>query len=132
MIEVVCAIILNDQGQIFAARRATGKSFEGYWEFPGGKIEEGEDAKEALTRELKEELGLALQAGESLHAVDWENKTGHFRLEAFICKDKLQGIQLVDHDAWDWFDIEDLLELEMMIADLALLPYLDRYLEAQS
>ena len=58
MIEVVCAIILNPESKIFAARRAPGKSFAGYWEFPGGKIEEGENGAEALQRELQEELGL--------------------------------------------------------------------------
>jgi len=128
MIEVVCAIILNPESKIFAARRAPGKSFAGYWEFPGGKIEEGENGAEALQRELQEELGLDLEIGPSLHTVNWENKTGVFQLEAFICESGLEGMDLQDHDEWGWFEIEDLLEVEMMIADLALLPYLDKYL----
>jgi 8-oxo-dGTP diphosphatase len=129
MTEVVCAIIINEAGQVFAARRSEGKSFEGYWEFPGGKIEKGEQASEALKRELQEELGLDLPIGPSLHAVNWENKTGKFRLEAFICEHNLEGMQLQDHDASAWLNIEELLDLEMMIADLALLPHLDAYLQ---
>lgn len=130
MTAVVCAIITNYKGQIFAARRAKGKSFEGYWEFPGGKIEEGELPEEALERELQEELLLSITKFTFLHAVEWSNKTGSFKLSAFICQSDLEGIQLVDHDQWAWFEFADLIDLEMMVADLAFLPHLERYLEA--
>ncbi len=129
MTEVVCAIIINSEGSIFAARRAEGRSFAGCWEFPGGKIEEGESASEALQRELEEELLLKLPIGKSLHAVHWENKTGIFSLEAFICHHDLEGMEPQAHDKWGWFSLLDLLELELMVADLALLPYLERYLK---
>lgn len=130
MMEVVCAMIINEKSQIFAARRAAGKSFEGYWEFPGGKIESNEKPASALARELREELGVNLVIGQSVHAVEWENKTGRFRLEAFAVYSELSDLKLQDHDEWAWFEVDDLLELEMMIADLALLPYLERYLQS--
>lgn len=129
MTEVVCGIILNSEGLIFAARRSEGRSFGGYWEFPGGKIERGERPKEALQRELVEELGLKLEIGNSLHTISWENQTGAYSLEAFICSHDLAGMVLHDHDTYGWFAIEDLLRLEMLIADLALLPHLDKYLQ---
>lgn len=130
MMEVVCAMIINEKSQVFAARRAAGKSFEGYWEFPGGKIESKEEPASALARELKEELGVNLVIGPSVHAVEWENKTGRFRLEAFAVHSELGELSLQDHDEWAWYEIDQLLDLEMMIADLALLPYLERYLQS--
>ncbi len=129
MTEVVCAIIINSESKVFAARRAPGKSFEGYWEFPGGKVEAGEETSAALIREIKEELSVNINPAQSLHTVEWENKSGAFRLEAFLCKDDLPGLDLQAHDEWGWFSVEELLELEMLVADLALLPYLERYLK---
>ena len=70
-INVVCGII-QKEGKIFIARRKPHKSLGGYWEFPGGKVEPGEDPVTALTRELKEELDMtianAILFGENLHS----------------------------------------------------------------
>lgn len=57
-IEVVAAVIFNERGEFLLAQRPAGKAYAGYWEFPGGKVEAGEDAATALTRELHEELGV--------------------------------------------------------------------------
>ena len=62
---VVAAIIENPHGQLLIAERPPNKAWAGYWEFPGGKIEAGESHEAALLRELREELGLALE-GETL------------------------------------------------------------------
>lgn len=128
--QVVCAVITNKEGKIFAARRAEGRSFEGFWEFPGGKVEQGESAEAALRRELQEELGLDLSLGSSIHKLAWENKSGAFELEAFHLESDLKGLKLSDHDQWDWFGIEDLLGIEMMVADIAMLPHIERHLQA--
>lgn len=64
-IAVVAAIIENRDGQLLIAERPPNKNWAGYWEFPGGKIEAGESHEAALLRELREELGLALE-GETL------------------------------------------------------------------
>lgn len=127
--QVVCAVITNSEGKIFAARRAEGKSFEGYWEFPGGKVEEGEEADQALARELEEELGLSLMIGASIHKLAWENKSGAFELEAFHVNDSLENLNLLDHDSHDWFTVDELLGIELMVADIALLPHIEAFLE---
>jgi len=57
-VEVAAAVILREDGRFLLAQRPPGKAYAGYWEFPGGKIEEGESAQDALRRELHEELGI--------------------------------------------------------------------------
>ena len=58
IVDVAAAVILQADGQFLLARRPEGRAYAGYWEFPGGKIEAGEDARAALARELHEELGI--------------------------------------------------------------------------
>ena len=55
-VEVVCALIENTEGKIFCCKRGPGRSLEGYWEFPGGKVEKNETHEETIIREIKEEL----------------------------------------------------------------------------
>ena len=58
MIEVAAGVIISPEGRILLGKRPEGKPYPGYWEFPGGKVEAGESAREALMRELKEEIGI--------------------------------------------------------------------------
>ena len=69
-IEVVAAIIIKE-GKVFATRRGYGK-WQGWWEFPGGKIEPGECPEEALMREIREELDAEIEVGELLETVEWD------------------------------------------------------------
>jgi 8-oxo-dGTP diphosphatase len=61
VVQVVAAVIQREDGSFLLAQRPPGKVYEGYWEFPGGKVEPGESAPEALARELHEELGIVVQ-----------------------------------------------------------------------
>lgn len=119
--EVVCAIIENEEGKLFAARRAPHKSLAGYWEFPGGKREEGESLEEALQRELREELKASLVIGPLIHKLSWENKRGAFELSAFAVKSPEQAFSLEDHDKQGWFKLDELLSLKLLPADVLLL-----------
>jgi len=69
IIEVVAAVLTRPDGEVMLASRPAGKVYEGYWEFPGGKVEAGESLEHALARELKEELGI-----EAVHATRWITK----------------------------------------------------------
>lgn len=128
MIEVVCGIIVNDEKKVFAARRAEHKPHAGYWEFPGGKLQAAESPEQALQRELKEELGADAKVQEHLHTVSWKNKTGSFDLKAFITSLNSESLELTDHDEHGWFTVDELNELELMVADIALLPKVEEWL----
>jgi 8-oxo-dGTP diphosphatase len=60
-VRVVAAVLRDERGRVLIAQRPAGKHMGGYWEFPGGKIAPGESSEQALTRELAEELGVALR-----------------------------------------------------------------------
>lgn len=83
-VHVAAAIIQNDQKQILAAKRSDVESGPA-WEFPGGKIEAGETAEEALRREIQEELGCGLQLVLPFDTIEADYPGFHLSMEAFIC-----------------------------------------------
>lgn len=122
VIKVVCGIIWKD-GKIFIARRKPEKSLGGYWEFPGGKIEIGEDPKVALARELKEELGMEVKVlnyfGSNLH--HYENFS--IELIAYICEFIDASYGLTDHDEYEFVSHIEISKYKMAPADL---PFVER------
>ncbi|WP_162055982.1 (deoxy)nucleoside triphosphate pyrophosphohydrolase [Pontibacter pamirensis] len=120
MIEVTAGIIERN-GKILIARRKAGKHLEGFWEFPGGKVEENESPKECLRRELYEEFSIRADImdfiGESVY--DYPGKT--IKLEAYLVR-IIEGVfQLKDHDKIEWVKPEDLKEYNMAPADIPLI-----------
>ena len=119
-LRVVCGIIYKND-KIFIARRKEGKSMAGMWEFPGGKIEKGENEIDALIRELREELGMQVEVlnrlGENLH----NYCTFSINLIAYNCVLKEDTYSLTDHDAFEWVYKEDLLSYKMAVADIPLI-----------
>ncbi|MEO0894959.1 MAG: (deoxy)nucleoside triphosphate pyrophosphohydrolase [Bacteroidota bacterium] len=127
MIDVACGIILRD-GKILATRRAKGKMHAGKWEFPGGKLEEGETAEIALTREIKEELALDIQIIKRLPDVIHAYPHAVIRLFPMVCH-WISGEPIyTDHDSIVWLDPADLVDLDWVEADL---PVLDYYLRGE-
>ena len=78
-IEVVAAIILKD-GKVLATQRGYGQ-WKGWWEFPGGKIELGEGPREALAREIREELDASVEVGDLLETVEWDYPNFHLTMQ---------------------------------------------------
>lgn len=115
-IDVVCGIIFKND-QVLIARKAKGKSLAGKWEFPGGKIQEGEDPEWALERELKEELGMKVNVldffGENLH--QYEAFT--IRLLAYKCDFVSASFELTDHDRVEWVNPLQLSHYDLAEAD---------------
>lgn len=117
MLEVVCGIIYK-KDKIFIARKKKGKPLAGYWEFPGGKIEQNENPKKALIRELEEELGMVVsvgnQFGENLY--QYPDKT--IKLIAYSCTFIKASYNLIDHDKYEWVTIKELSNYQFAQADL--------------
>ena len=118
-IEVVAAIILRD-GQVFATQRGYGE-FQGWWEFPGGKIEAGESPKEALKREIREELDAEIEVGELLQTVEWDYPNFHLTMHCFICSLLSESLHLNEHEAAIWLSSETLRSVRWLPADEILL-----------
>ena len=118
-IRVVAAIIIHED-KVFATQRGYGE-FKGGWEFPGGKIEEGETPQEALVREIKEELNVEIEVGELLDVVEYDYPNFHLSLDCFICKIKSGELVLNEHEAAKWLTKETLDSVEWLPADLRLI-----------
>ena len=83
-IRVVAAVILSE-GKIFATQRGYG-DFKGGWEFPGGKIEDGETPEVALKREISEELETRIRVGELIDTIEYDYPNCHLSMDCFWCK----------------------------------------------
>ncbi|MEJ8546962.1 8-oxo-dGTP diphosphatase MutT [Brevibacillus borstelensis] len=118
MIEVAAAIIGNEQGQVLIARRKKGKSQEGMWEFPGGKIEEGESVEACLKRELLEEMNIEIDPYELFGVNDHRYGSTPIRLTAYKAKYAGGEIVLTDHDEFRWVHPSELQEYSFAPADL--------------
>lgn len=108
----VAAAIIVHRGTIFAARRASGKQYDGWWEFPGGKIEAGESAQQCCIREIKEELNIDIDIGEHFYTVDFAYPEFHLHMECFLCSpvSSLEDIELSQHNDYRWLTRDDLYE----------------------
>lgn len=118
-IRVVAAIIIDD-GKVFATQRGYG-DFKGGWEFPGGKIDEGETPKEALIREIKEELDTEVDVLELLDTVEYDYPNFHLSMDCFICKIISGDLVLKEHEAAAWLTKEELDSVDWLPADITLI-----------
>ena len=120
-IEVVAAVIRNDDNQIFATQRGYGE-WRGYWEFPGGKIEDGESREEALRREIWEELETRIVVERPLQTVEWDYPAFHLTMHCYMASLTGASLHLNEHEAARWLAKEELDGVRWLPADLQLLP----------
>jgi 8-oxo-dGTP diphosphatase len=113
----VTAAIIERGGKVLIARRKKGDRFEGKWEFPGGKIEAGESPKECLRRELREELGVEVEAGEFLCSVSFETSGLSIELMAFRTSLLAGEVRCHDHDEIRWIEPEQLGDFDLAEPD---------------
>ena len=114
-VRVVATIIIHD-GKVFATQRGYGEFKDG-WEFPGGKIEEGETPQEALVREIKEELDTEIEVGEYLDTVEYDYPTFHLSMDCFFCIIKSGQLVLKEHEAAKWLTKDNLDSVDWLPAD---------------
>ena len=118
-IEVAAAIIIKE-GKVFATQRGYGE-WQGWWEFPGGKIEPGECPQDALKREIKEELDAEIEVGDLLETVEWDYPAFHLTMHCYICTLTSESMHLNEHEASAWLTKETLDSVKWLPADLVLL-----------
>ncbi|MBB3114553.1 8-oxo-dGTP diphosphatase [Paenibacillus phyllosphaerae] len=118
MIQVAAAIILNDEGRILIAKRKQGKSQGGLWEFPGGKLEEGESPEVCLIRELQEEMNINISPYAYFDTSDHRYGERQIQLIAYLATYVSGEIVLHDHDEYRWASILELAEFEFAPADI--------------
>ena len=122
-IRVVAAIIkaTNQKGEpvIFATQRGYGE-FKGGWEFPGGKIEEGETPQQALVREIEEELETEIVVGELLDTIEYDYSTFHLSMDCFWAEILSGDLVLKEHEAARWLTRKELDSVEWLPADVTL------------
>lgn len=117
VIRVSGAAILRD-GKILCARRPEGKNLAGKWEFPGGKLEPGEDHREALAREIREELGCEVEVGDQICTTQNDYEFGVVELVTFWCTLKPgEEPKRIEHAGLRWMDPEDMPSLDWAPAD---------------
>lgn len=123
-IEVVAAIIIQDN-KIFATQRGYG-DFKDGWEFPGGKIEEGETPEAALIREIREELATDISVDKYLCTVDHDYPKFHLTMHCYICSVVDGTLTLREHEAAKWLGWEQLWSVEWLPADIEVVKKMER------
>jgi 8-oxo-dGTP diphosphatase len=113
---VVAAIIQQD-GRILATQRGYGAYKDG-WEFPGGKIEPGESAEQAIVREIREELAVDIRVERPVVDVSWDYPEFHLEMACFLCSIVEGSPQLLEHEAALWLGSEDIDSVAWLPADV--------------
>ena len=126
MVHVVAAIVRNGD-EVFACRRASHKVAAGKWEFPGGKIEDGESPQCALEREILEELGIRVLVGDLLlrEATEVDGET----IDLAFFETAIRGglpTRSTDHDELRWFHVDEIDRLDWALPDIPAVRWLQR------
>ena len=116
----VVAAVIRKGNKIFATQRGYGEFKDG-WEFPGGKIEEGETPEQALAREIKEELDTEIQVGKLIDTIEYDYPKFHLSMDCFWCEIMQGGLELKEHEAARWLSKEELYSVDWLPADVGVI-----------
>lgn len=121
LLVAACALIDAD-GRILMSQRPAGKTFAGLWEFPGGKVEDGEVPEDAVVRELREELGIepCKQCLQSFSFVSHASDDFHLLMLLYLCRQWDGFARPLEGQSFRWVFPDALLKLDLVPADIPL------------
>ncbi len=123
----VVAAVIRDKDKIFATAKGYGE-FKGGWEFPGGKIEEGETPQKALVREIKEELEAEIAVGELIDTIEYDYPNFHLSMDCFWAEVVSGKLVLKEAEAAKWLSKDELDCVEWLPADVTLVEKIQKAL----
>lgn len=118
----VSAAIIRDGDKILAAERGYGE-YRGFWEFPGGKREEGESGEDAIIREIKEELGVTIETDGFIATIEHDYPDFHLIMDCYYAHVVEGVIKANEHMALRWISVDEIEGLEWLPADWKVLPF---------
>ena len=127
-IRVVAAVIADNLEQpikIFATERGYGE-FKGQWEFPGGKVEKGENPEAALRREIRAKLEPDIAVGQYLGTVEYDYPTFHLSMACYLCQVNAGKLTLLEHLAAQWLTREQLHTVNWLPADEIVVDWVEK------
>lgn len=120
-VEVVCALIQNENGKIFCCQRGPGRALEGKWEFPGGKIEPDETQEQAIVREIKEELKSQIEVIKYIGVSNYDytelEKPFSITMYAYLCKLVSGDLELTEHISSKWCSVDEMMQMDFAAVD---------------
>ena len=133
-VKVVAAMIFatvvkdgKEERIVFATQRGYGEYKDG-WEFPGGKVEDGETPKEALAREIKEELDTTIDVGQYIGTIEYDYPAFHLSMDCFAAEIVEGDLVLKEHEAAKWLSKETLYSVDWLPADVTILGAVEKLL----
>jgi 8-oxo-dGTP diphosphatase len=122
---IVTAALISSQGRLFVAQRPPWKKFGLLWEFPGGKVEPGEDLEQSLVREIKEELCLDIRVRGLFKKISQQEPDFAIDLHAYWCVVCGGTLRLIEHIAFMWANLSEMKLIDFTQADRLLIPFLE-------
>ena len=120
--------LATQKKEVFATQRGYG-DWKGWWEFPGGKIEEGESAEECIVREIKEELSAQVSAEKIIGVVDYDYPSFHLTMHCILCSIVSGDLRLLEHEAARWLSKDTLRTVQWLPADELILSKIEQILQ---
>lgn len=126
-IKVVAAVI-HKNDKIFATARGYGE-LKGLWEFPGGKIENGETPQQALVREIQEELDTKITVGNLIETIEYDYSTFHLSMDCFWCSIVDGDLKLLEAQDAKWLSKKELYSVQWLPADVSLIEKIEKQMK---